>query len=189
MSTIFSAVVARSFRPQPSFLASVEERLGLAVLTFALLVASAFSLMASEAKIGDIVVDHGWSRATPAGAKVAGGFVVIHNQGSADDRLIAVETGIAERGEIHEMSVDDKGVMTMRPLADGLVIPAGETVELKPGSFHIMFIGLNAQPDEGESFPARLIFEKAGAAELMFEVTGMGGSHEGHKGHGVKKND
>ncbi len=175
MSTFFSAAFARSFRPQPSFLASFEERLGVAVLAFALLVASASSLMASEARVGDIVVEKGWSRAAPGGAKVAGGFVVIRNEGSADDRLVAVETGIAERGEIHEMSVDDNGVMTMRPLADGLAIPAGETVTLKPGSFHLMFMGLGAQPEEGESFAVRLIFEKAGAVEAMFEVTGMGG--------------
>lgn len=180
MSTVFGAAFARFFRPQPSFLASVEERLGLAVLAFALLLASALSLMASEARVGDIVVEHGWSRAAPAGAKVAGGFVVIRNQGSADDRLVAAETDIAARGEIHEMAIDDKGVMTMRPLADGLVVPAGETVELKPGSLHLMFMGLTAQPEEGGTFAVRLIFEKAGPVDLTFEVTGMGGGHKKH---------
>lgn len=138
--------------------------------------------LAHEFKAGDIVIDHPWSRQTPEGAKVAGGFLVLKNEGSQADRLIGVSSSIAMRSEIHEMAVDDKGVMTMRPVEGGLEIPAGGSVALEPGSYHLMFMGLATRPVEGESFPATLEFEKAGKIEVEFAVSAMGGApkHDGH---------
>jgi len=164
-------------------LRSFEERLGVIALALALLFAMSQSLLAHDFKVGDIEIDHPWSRATPAGAKVAAGYVVIRNHGSVADRLVSATGEIAGRTEIHEMAVDAKGVMTMRPLADGLEIPAGGQAELKPGSFHIMFLDLQRSAKEGETFRGALTFEKAGSVEVEYAVEAMGGE-PGHNGHG-----
>nr|WP_245412679.1 copper chaperone PCu(A)C [Falsochrobactrum ovis] len=140
-------------------------------------------LWAHEFKAGDIEVVHPWSRATPAGAKVAAGYLAIKNAGSQADRLVSATGEIAGRVEIHEMAVDDKGVMTMRPLANGLEIPAGGEAELKPGGFHIMFLDLKQDVKEGETFKGSLTFEKAGTVDVEFAVEAMGGK-SGHDGHG-----
>src|SRR3546814_16288744 len=76
--------------------------------------AAATAALAHDYKVGDIRVDHPWSRATPHGAKVAGEFLVLENAGAAD-RLVSVSSEIAEHAEIHQMSMKD-GVMSMRPL-------------------------------------------------------------------------
>ncbi|RST85877.1 copper chaperone PCu(A)C [Aquibium carbonis] len=155
-------------------------------LSFAALLASAPPSLAHDFKAGDIVIDHPWSRQTPEGAKVAGGFLVLNNTGTEADRLIGVSSPISMKGEVHEMAVDDKGVMTMRPVEGGIEVPAGGSVELKPGSYHLMFMGLTARPVEGETFEATLEFEKAGKVDVEFAVEAMGGApkHEGHGGHG-----
>jgi len=155
-------------------------------MSFAALLGSSPSSLAHEFKAGDIVIDHPWSRQTPEGAKVAGGFLVLNNTGSEADRLVGVSSPIAMKGEVHEMAVDDKGVMTMRPVEGGLEVPAGGSVELKPGSYHLMFMGLSARPVDGETFKATLEFEKAGKVDVEFAVEAMGGAprHEGHGGNG-----
>lgn len=130
---------------------------------------------------GSLDIDHPWSRATLPGAKVAAGYLVVKNGGAEADRLIAVESPISQKAEIHEMAIND-GVMTMRPLADGLEILAGGEIKLEPGSFHIMFIGLKEPAVEGVKFPGTLTFEKAGKVEVEFAVEkpGGGGDHSSH---------
>lgn len=162
---------------------SLEERIGITGFTLMLLFALCQPLWAHDYKVGDIEIDHPWSRATPEGARVAAGYVVIKNYGSAADRLVSASGEISGRTEIHEMAVDARGVMTMRPLADGLEIPAGGQAELKPGSFHIMFLDLQRGAKEGETFKGTLTFEKAGSVEVEYAVEAMGGEL-GHNGHG-----
>src|ERR1043166_6303056 len=87
---------------------------------------------AEEVKAGDLVITQAWSRATPSGAKVAGGYLTIENKGTSADRLVSGSGDIAGRVEIHEMAMDG-GVMTMRPLDKGLVIDPGKTVKFAPG--------------------------------------------------------
>lgn len=130
---------------------------------------------AHDYKFGDIAIVHPWARATPDGARVGAGYVTIHNKGSVADRLVAISSPISEKSEIHEMSVDAKGVMTMRPLADGIEIPAGGQAVLKPGSFHFMFMGLKQPAVKDERFAATLTFEKAGTVQIEFVVQEMGG--------------
>lgn len=167
---------------------SIEERVGITGLTLALLFATTHSLMAHEYKVGDIEAVHPWSRETPHGAKVAAGYVKIVNHGSEADRLVSATGEIAGRTEIHEMAVDDKGVMTMRPI-EGLEVPAGGEVELKPGGFHIMFLDLKDARKKGETFAGSLTFEKAGTVDVEFAVdaigggTGHGSGHDNHGGH------
>jgi periplasmic copper chaperone A len=110
------------------------ERPGAIATALALMFFMCQPLSAHEFKAGDIEVMHPWSRATPEGAKVAAGYAVLKNDGSSPDRLVSATGEIAGKTEIHEMAVDANGVMTMRPVPGGLEIPAGGTVELKPGS-------------------------------------------------------
>ena len=120
-------------------------------------------------KVGDITVAAPWTRATPGGAKVAGGYLKVTNNGAAADKLVGATTDIAGRVEIHEMSMSG-GVMQMRPLDAGLELKPGQTVELKPGGYHVMFMDLKRQLKEGETVKATLQFEKAGKVDVIFKV-------------------
>src|SRR5437868_14219751 len=84
---------------------------------------------AQEVKAGDLVITQAWSRATPNGAKIAGGYLTIENKGTTPDRLLGGSGDIAGKVEVHEMATKD-GVMTMRPLDTGLAIEPGKTVKL-----------------------------------------------------------
>ena len=142
-----------------------------------------FTLVATAAgahdyKLGSLVIDHPWSRATPKGASVAGGYLKITNTGTTPDRLTGGSAEIARRFEIHEMRMDG-GVMKMRELANGLEIPAGATVELKPGSYHVMMLGLSKGTTKGEKMKASLSFEKAGKIDIEFQVEAVGGTPAG----------
>lgn len=127
---------------------------------------------------GSLKIDHPWSRATPHGAQVAGGYLVIENKGADADRLVSATSEIAGRVEIHEMAVQD-GIMKMRPLARGLEIKPGATAKLEPGGFHVMFMNLKRPLKQGEKFKGTLVFEKAGPLEVEFDVEAMGASR-GH---------
>src|SRR6185312_11383626 len=107
-----------------------------------MLVAAALAafLGAAPAAAHDVTVRQAWSRATPKAAKVAGGYLTIENRGVQPDRLLSASSGAAAKVEIHQMSMQD-GIMTMRPLDDGLAIPPDATVTLAPGGDHFMFIG------------------------------------------------
>ena len=134
-------------------------------------------------KIGNLVVVSPWTRATPGGAKIAGGYLKITNNGTSADRLTGAATAGADRVEIHEMSMTD-GVMKMRPLTDGLTIKPGETVELKPGGFHMMFMDIKQPLKQGDTLKATLTFEKAGKLDVSFGVQAIGagaGAAPAHK--------
>ena len=169
----FSRSGAHPVAPPVSFLRSIEERLGLAVFVAALSFASAHGVLAHEFKVGDLEIEHPWSRETPTGARVAGGYFSVKNTGSSPDRLVSIASDISAKTEIHQMAVND-GVMTMREVEGGLEIPAGGEVAFKAGGYHLMFIDLKRQPKKGESFPATLTFQKAGSVTVDFAVEGMG---------------
>ena len=141
---------------------------------------------AYDYKVGALEIDHPWSRAVPKGATVAAGYVTIKNTGNEPDRLISGSTPVAGKFEIHEMSMD-KGVMRMRPVQGGVVIKPGETLELKPQSFHIMMTGLKQPIEKGKPFKGSLVFEKAGEVEVDFAVEGVGAApaaaHDMHNMH------
>src|SRR3954452_17919619 len=98
----------------------------------ALLAVLGASAHAQEVKAGDLVITQACSRATPGGAKIAGGFLTIENKGSAADRLIGGSGDVAAKVEVHELTMNN-GVMTMRPLDKGLTIEPGKAVKLGPG--------------------------------------------------------
>src|SRR6516162_11393445 len=110
---------------------------------------SSVTAQARDYKVGSIDVIDPWSRATPKGASVGAGYMKITNNGSTADRLIGGSSEIAPSFEIHEVSMEG-GVARMRPVKGGLEIKPGETVEPKPGSFHVMFVGLKEPLAAGE---------------------------------------
>lgn len=118
---------------------------------------------------GELMIKQAWIRAAPAGAPVAGGYLIITNKGQAADRLVSVSAEFAGMSEIHEMAMEGD-VMKMRPVEGGLAIEPGATVELKPGGFHLMFMKPKAQIKDGDSHNVTLMFENAGAVELEMPV-------------------
>jgi copper(I)-binding protein len=139
------------------------------------------SAQARDYKLGAIDISEPWSRATPKGASVAAGYMKITNTGATADRLIGGSSEIAPKFEVHEMSMEG-GVAKMRPVKGGLELKPGETVELKPGSFHVMFTGLKKPLAAGDNVKAKLTFEKAGTIEVEYDVRAMGASSGGGMG-------
>ena len=151
-----------------------------------LLALQAAPVQAQEVKAGDLVITQPWSRATPGGAKIGGGFLTIENKGTAADRLVSAAGDVAGRVEIHEMAMNN-GVMTMRPLDKGLAIEPGKTVKLAPGGFHLMLMDLKSPLKQGDKVPLTLEFEKAGKVALSLDVQGVGAQTPAHDHSGMKK--
>lgn len=152
----------------------------LALLSIALSALALSSASAHDYTVGSLKIDHPWARATPKGARVAGGYMKITNNGTTPDRLLGGSTDAAQKLEIHEMRMDGS-VMKMRELPNGLEIPPGATVELKPGSFHVMMTGVSRPFVKGERVKAALTFEKAGKVDVEFAVEGAGANPTEHK--------
>ena len=157
-------------------------------LTLVTLLACTSVVNAEDFEHGDLVLQDPYTRTTPPAAPVAGGFLTITNKGEESDTLIGGKVEFAEVVEVHEMPMVD-GVMKMRQLEGGLEIPAGESVVLKPGSFHVMFIKLKQQMVEGDSHDVTLEFAKAGEVTVPFavrDITAMMEDMKGKMGHGMK---
>jgi copper(I)-binding protein len=150
------------------------------LLVATLTVLSITTAHARDYKAGALDVADPWSRATPKGASVGAGYMKISNSGTAPDRLINGSSDVASKFEVHEMTMEN-GVAKMRPVNGGLEIKPGQTVELKPGSFHVMFVGLKKPLMNGDHIKATLVFEKAGSLDVEFEVHEMGASTTGAK--------
>jgi len=133
--------------------------------------------------LGSLKIERPWTRATPRSAPVAGGYLKITNNGAVADRLVGGSFDLAGKVEVHEMS-DVGGMMRMRQLAAGLEIPAGQSVELRPGGYHLMFMDLKQGIVAGQNVKGALVFEKAGRIEVEFEAEAMGASQPAAGGHG-----
>jgi len=162
-----------------------------ALVVAALALAAGPPAHAADTAVGTLTIKEPWTRVTPPGAAVAAGFVTITNTGSAPDRLIGGSTAISKRVEVHEMSMHD-GMMRMKELEGGLEIKPGETVELKPGSYHMMFMELTGAPAVGTPVKGKLTFEKAGSVDVEYTVAPLGAkslndtaakTDQGSKGH------
>ncbi len=137
---------------------------------------------AHDYTVGSIKIAHPWMRATPKGAAVAAGYMIITNKGAAPERLVGGTSPVAGRFEIHRMAMEG-GVMKMRPVEGGLEIKPGEKVELKPGSFHIMLMDLKQPLEKGQRIKGTLEFEKAGKVDIEYSVDAIGASGPGGGGH------
>jgi periplasmic copper chaperone A len=159
----------------------------------ALLIGFVAPALAQETSNTSIAVEQPWARATPVGAKTGAVYMTLDNKSSTADRLTGASSDVADKLQIHEMKVEN-GVMKMRELAGGLPIPAGGSVVLKPGSYHVMLIGLKKPLSVGEQLPLTLTFEKAGNILVTVPVQamgatqnkgGMGGMQDNNSGGGM----
>jgi len=127
---------------------------------------------------GAITVSDPWGRATPSGAEVGAAYMTIANSGATPIRLIGGATDVANAVEVHTMSMDN-GVMQMRPLGDGLEVPAHGSVTLKPGADHLMLVGLKRQLKEGEEVAITLDFDQGVVLPIKVAIKAAGAEH-GH---------
>jgi periplasmic copper chaperone A len=130
---------------------------------------------------GSLQIVNPWARATPKGAKVSAGYLIITNKGPEADRLIGGSVAPASRFEVHT-TVTENGVARMRQITS-LEIKPGETVELKPGGMHVMLMGLKQPLANGQTLKGTLVFEKAGTVAIEFTVQAVGAPAGGQGGH------
>jgi hypothetical protein len=152
-------------------------RLG-GLLIAALVVASVAAGCSSGGGTAEVKATDAWARASSAMASAGAAYMTIENTGSAADALIGASSPAATTVEVHETVVmgspapgasADGGMMGMQPVKR-LEIPAGGTVELKPGSYHIMLIGLKQDLKVGDSIEITLTFEKVGEIKVTATV-------------------
>ncbi len=139
---------------------------------------AALPATAAEFSKGDIRINQPWARATPGGAKVAAAYLTITNTAKTADRLIGGSSPAAAALELHDMTTTD-GVMRMRRIESGIVLAPGATVQLQPGGMHVMLIGLQQALKTGDRIKGTLVFEKAGAVEIFYEVAPIGAAGPG----------
>jgi periplasmic copper chaperone A len=138
---------------------------------------------AHDTKHGDLLIDHPWARPSAGQAKNGAAYLRIVNGGKTADRLLSVSTPAAGKTELHT-HVHEAGVMRMRQV-EAIDVPAGGSVELKPGGLHVMLFGLEKPLHAGFGFPLTLTFAKAGAVEVTVLVEQPGTTPQGH--HAPKK--
>jgi len=149
----------------------------LALVLASLVGLAAFAANAGDYKAGTIEIANPWSRATPKGAAVAGGYMKVTNTGTEPDRLTGGSSDIGTF-QLHEMKMEN-GVAKMRPLTNGLEIKPGQAVDLAPSAIHIMFVNLKRPLAAGDHIKTTLMFEKAGAVEVEYDVLAMGATPSG----------
>ena len=158
--------------------------LATAVIAFS----SSTNAMANDYRAGSIEISSLWSRATPKGAQTAIGYMTIKNNGSAADRLVGGSIDVADRFQVHAMTMED-GVAKMRELSDVEIKP-GQTIEFKPGGSHVMFVNLKHPLSKGDHISGTLMFERAGKVNVEYSVESLGAQkgpqdmgqmhHDGH---------
>lgn len=147
-------------------------------IALALIAALAAPASAQITRKSSITAVDPWSRATSPRANIGAGYVTIRNTSAQPDRLVSATSPRAAKVEIHTMSLND-GIMRMRPLPNGLEVPAGGEASLAPGGNHVMLIGLKSPLRAGERIPATLRFARAGDVRIAFQVVGAGSTVAG----------
>jgi copper(I)-binding protein len=153
----------------------------------AIMIVVAPTVFAQGGGTSTIAVEQPWARATPTGARTGAVYMTLANKANTADRLTGASSDVAAKVQIHEMTVVN-GIMQMRQLPNGLAIPAGGSVTLKPGSYHVMLIGLKKPLIAGQTLPLTLTFAKAGNISVTVPVKAMGASQNGTSGMGVQAN-
>ena len=132
---------------------------------------------AAEVNVGQLAIDAAWSRPGMP-ARPAAAYMEISNSGETADRLVAARAPAFGKVELHTVEMTD-GVMKMRPV-ESIEIPAGETVMLAPGGFHLMLFGAETPFTEGENFELTLVFAEAGEATVEVAVERRAGGGMEH---------
>jgi periplasmic copper chaperone A len=119
--------------------------------------------------VGALKISDAWTRAMLPGQPVGGGYLTIENTGPQADRLVSATSDVTPDLQIHEMKMEGE-IMKMRQLVEGLELPAGARIELKPGGYHLMFMKMTSPFKQGDKVKIKLKFEKAGEVELGLPV-------------------
>lgn len=128
---------------------------------------------------GPLVVHEAWIREAPPNAMALAGYLSIENQGAHERALVAVRSPAFGRVELHR-SIQEGGVAKMVP-QDSMPIPAGGTLVLRPGDYHLMMMHPTHRLHAGDTVEATLRFDDGSTLEAAFEVrSGRGGMHEHH---------
>jgi hypothetical protein len=137
----------------------------------AALCAAVFALpaLAHDYSFGPLRIAHPWSRPAPPQAPAAVYFT-LKNTGKLDDKLLSVSTPAAGDAMLHQ-NLNLSGTMQMRPLEAGVALPAGGTVEFKPGGLHVMLVDIKKPLKDGEFFPLTLLFAHAGKVTVKVAVS------------------
>lgn len=133
-------------------------------------------------EVGEILIQHPWGRPTVGTSTPGAGYMVLENRGSADDRLVSAQSPIAETVTMHRTEVVE-GIARMLPQHEGIVVRAGETIRLEPGSYHLMLTKLREPMVFGQKLPLSLTFERAGTVTVELVVERFVRAAEEHEGH------
>lgn len=128
---------------------------------------SALMALTAAAAHAQVTVQNAWVRGTVAGQKATGAFMTITS--AADAKLVSVSSPVAGVAEVHEMATAN-GMMQMRAVSNGLTLPAGRPVELKPGSFHVMLMDLKQPVKAGDAVALTLVVEQADKTRQTLQV-------------------
>jgi copper(I)-binding protein len=139
---------------------------------------------AHEYEAGSVLIEHPTVNPTPAGSSATAGYMTLLNRGRTPDRLVSAASPLAERVEIHETYVGAGGMVGMRTLSGGLVVPPNGRAVLSPAGLHLMITGLRQPLRQGEALPLTLHFERGGRVEILASVERVSASaREHHGGH------
>lgn len=152
--------------------------------------AGAAACVFGSAAMAEITITDPYARASMPGAPSGAAFMVIENSADTDDRLIDVRSDVAARVELHTHLADAQGVMRMREVEDGFVIPGKDRHLLGRGGDHVMFMGLTRTLEQGDTVAVTLVFENAGEipVEIPVDLERMpthGGDPERGMKHGM----
>ncbi len=128
---------------------------------------------AADYDVGSMHITQPWSRATPKGARAGAGYMTITNKGATPDKVSCISDDASAQCQIHSMTMEG-GVMKMRPVEGGLEIKPGETITLKPGGFHVMFVDLKHPLERGNKVKVTLKFDNAGTVDVEYPVVAIG---------------
>ncbi|MFO7298249.1 MAG: copper chaperone PCu(A)C [Pseudomonadota bacterium] len=164
-----------------------------AALVLSLLGMTASAQESSSVSANGITISQPWARATPGGVKNGAAYLQISASGTAD-KLVDARSDAAERVELHN-HVQENGVMRMRRV-ESIEVPAGGTVTLAPGGYHLMLMGLKQPLKAGEKLDLTLVFEKAGEINVTAPIEPIGAKGTGHDhghdhghGHGERQHE
>ncbi len=149
-----------------------------AIIVLALAQLAAANSQAKDFDVGSIHISQPWARATPKGASSGAAYMTITNNGKTPDRVACVSSDASAQCQIHTMTMDN-GVMMMRPVEGGLEIKPGETVTLRPSSFHVMLVNLKHPLEAGNTLTATLKFDNAGTIDVQYPIAAIGAAAPG----------
>ncbi len=145
----------------------------------------ATALLAQPVLAKGVEASNAYARAVVKGVKQSGAFVTLKNTDATDNVLVSasVSPKFAARTELHT-HINDNGVMRMREVKDGVPLPAGQTVELKPGSYHIMFFDLKQEMKAGKKIPITLKFKNGKSQRITAVVKELQAAPQHQHHHG-----